>query len=418
MKIVYLTHYYLPEGNAPATRVSSLAKRWVRDGNDVTVITGVPNVPNGIIYSGYKNKIFPQKETINQVSVTRLWTWLAPNKGTISRIVNYLSYMWSVLLYSPFIGRADVIIATSPQFFCGWAGVLLKWRFRVTAPWSKKPRFVLEIRDIWPESIGAVGAMNKGIVFRFLEFLEKRMYTSADHIVTVGSGYSRVLQERGVAEEKISIITNGIDKEVLGQSSLDSGSFRKKWGLEAKFVCSYIGTIGMASGLSIYLRAAKLLKQSGEDHIALVAVGDGAERSDLEKRAKEEGLDNLVFTGRCDKDTIPGILEASDVCFVHLRKNSLFQTVIPSKIFEAMAKEKPIIIGVEGEAQKIIHDAGCGVSIEPEDEQGLVTHVINLSREGAKLSDLGSRGKVHVEKYYDLDLLAQKYMECLKSVSR
>lgn len=418
MRILYLSHYFPPEGNAPATRVAALTSRWAAAGHEVTVITGVPSVPDGVVYPGYRNRWIPQEEQYEGVRVIRVGTWIAPNKGTVLRILNYVSFMVSATLRALLLKRPDAMIATSPQFFCGWAGVLTQWVFRLRNPFSKRPRFFLEIRDIWPESIGAVGAMSEGRLFRFLEWLELRMYAAADHIVTVGEGYRRRLLERGVNAERISVIMNGVDRDLLEAEQPDSESLRREWGLEGKFVCSYIGTIGMASGLDVFLRAAKRLKELGRDDIRLLAVGDGAIREELQMKAKSEQLDNVIFTGRRPKAEMPAFLAATDLCFVHLRKTPLFDTVIPSKIFEALGMRRAILIGVDGEARKLVENSGGGVAMPPEDEDALVDAVLRFSEDRAELEHLGETGRQYVLKHFDRDTLAEEYLELLQQWTR
>jgi glycosyltransferase involved in cell wall biosynthesis len=416
MRILFLSHYFPPEGNAPATRVAALTSRWVAAGHEVTVITGVPSVPDGVVYPGYRNRWIPQEEHYEGVRVIRVGTWIAPNKGTILRIVNYLSFMVSATLRALFLKRPDVLIATSPQFFCGWAGVLCRWGYRLRNPFSKRPRFFLEIRDIWPESIGAVGAMSEGRLFRLLEWLETHMYAAADHIVTVGDGYRRRLLERGVNAEKISIVMNGVDRDLLEAETPDSDALRSQWRLEGKFVCSYIGTIGMASGLGVFLRAARRLREMGRDDIRLVAVGDGAIREELQAEAELENLGNVIFTGRRPKSEMPAFLAATDLCFVHLRKTPLFETVIPSKIFEALGMRRAILIGVDGEARKLVEDSGGGVAIPPEDENALVDALIRFSANRMELEELGETGRQYVLEHFDRDHLALKYLQLLQKL--
>ena len=326
--------------------------------------------------------------------------------------------MMSSLIRCLFISKPDVVIATSPQFFCGWAGVLLKWWFCLSRPFSKRSQFVLEIRDIWPESIQAVGAMKSGMAIRILEKMELWMYAAADHIVTVGQGYQNRLEEKGVPADKISIVMNGVDKEVLESSPSpeELAELRKQWRLEGKFVCSYIGTIGMASGLDIYLRAARLLRDAGRDDICLLAVGDGAVRTEVEAVAQEDGLENIIFTGRRPKQEMPLFLAASNVCFVHLRKTPLFESVIPSKIFEAMGMRRPILIGVGGEARKLVEESGGGMAIEPEDEQALVDFLVKYSEAPEELETLGEAGRRYVEAHFDRDQLAESYLKTLRSL--
>ena len=417
MKILFLTHYYPPEGNAPASRVGALAQRWAAVGHDVTVITGVPNVPDGVVYPGFRNKLLPQETVVDGVRIIRVWTYLAPNKGTGKRILNYLSFMIAATLRMVVLRKPDVLIATSPQFFCGWAGVLSKWWFRLTRPLSSKPRFFLEIRDLWPESIGAVDAVANPKVLRVLEWMELRMYAAANHIVTVGEGYRLRLLDRGVPNEKISIIMNGFDRDLLATAVPDPIGLRKEWDLENKFVCSYIGTIGMASGLSVFLRAARRLRDLGRDDICLMAVGDGAVREDLEKQAKDESLTNLIFTGRRPKEEMPDFLLATDLCFVHLRKTPLFESVMPSKIFEAMGMRRAILIGVDGEARRLVERSGGGVAMTPEDDEALVMNLIKFEADRDQLAEMGEKGRSFALENFDRDHLSSRYLEILKAQS-
>lgn len=416
LKILYFSHYYPPEGNAPATRVSALAKRWVAMGHQVTVVTCAPNVPHGKVYSGYKNTLFPQREIKDGVIVWRVWTWVAPNKGFIGRIANYVSYMFTAFLAALFLHRPDVFIATSPQFFCGWAGVLYAYWTRWTSIFRRRPRFILEIRDIWPESIGAVDAINNRWILGFLQILERWMYWSADHIVSVGDGYKSRLVERKVPEKKISVVMNGWDNDLRQPTAEEIESIRSQWGLHGKFVCAYIGTIGMACGLDIYLRAAKLLQERGIENIVLLAVGDGAMREKWEEQASADGLKSIVFTGLQPKESMPAWLSIANVCFVHLKKTPLFETVIPSKIFESFGFRRPVLIGVHGEARKLVEASGGGMVMDPENENQLVDSLVGMQEARSKEKDLGDAGYAYVSSHFSRDHLSAKYVGILESV--
>jgi glycosyltransferase involved in cell wall biosynthesis len=407
MRVLFLTHYFHPEGNAPGTRVYELCRRWVAMGHDVTVITGVPNVPNGVAYDGYENKCF-QKERVDGIETIRVWTYLAANKGTTRRILNYLSLMLTATIAALFVRKPDLVIATSPQFFCGWAGV---WVARL-----RRIPFILEVRDLWPESIVAVGAMRAGRWLRFLEWLEKRMYAAATRIVTVGAGYREQLIDRGVAAERIDIVPNGVDRGLFSDRG-GGAALRDRYGLGGAFVCSYIGTIGMGSGLEVVLRAARLLRDEGRDDIAFALVGDGAVREALEQKAKREGLEQIVFTGRQDKRTMPDFLSMADACLVHLVRRDLFRSVLPSKIFEAAAMKKPIILGVEGSAAQVVREADAGICIEPENEAELVEAVKRLAHEPDLAGRLGQAGFESIAVVYDYDRLAEKYAEVIERVA-
>lgn len=403
MRILFLTHYFPPEGNAPASRTYENCKRWVKAGHDVDVITCVPNVPDGVVYEGYKNCL-KQTELVDGIKVTRVWTYIAANKGTSKRIMNYLSYMFSAVFWGIFSKKLDVIIATSPQFFCGWAGVILSK--------LRRKKFILEIRDIWPESIVAVGAMQNSRMLNILEWLELKMYATADHIVTVGEGYKQRLIEKNVDKEKISVVMNGVDTELFSPMDRDI-QLQKKWGLDGKFVCSYVGTVGMACGLEVVIEAARKLKQMGRENIAFLIVGDGARRDELQKMATEHQLDNIVFTGRQDKDLIPNFLSISDACLVHLKNTELFKTVIPSKIFEAAGMAKPIIIGVAGFATEIVKRANAGICIEPENAEQLAQEVKNLADDPQLCQLLGQAGREYVMKHHNRDSLANEYLDII-----
>lgn len=408
MRILFISHYFYPEGNAPATRVYELTRRWVEAGHQVTVITGAPNVPGGVVYDGYQNKLY-QRQTVAGVDLRRVGTYLAANKGTVLRIANYLSFMVTATLAGLFVPKPDVVIATSPQFFCGFAGVLV-------SKLRRRP-FVLEIRDIWPESIAAVGAMNKGLLIRFLEFLELRMYAAANRVVTVGEGYRGELLERGVEARRIDIIPNGVDLDVF----VDGGggaALREEFDLGDRFVCSYVGTIGMGSALDVVLRAARKLAAEGDDSIRFVLIGDGAVREELEGQARREGLRQVVFTGRQPKSRMPDFLAMTDACLVHLGRKDLFRTVLPSKIFEASAMRKPIVLGVEGSAAELVDDAGAGLCIEPENEDQLLAAVRRLAEDEALCAGMGKAGYDNIATRYDYAELARRYETLLLPIAR
>lgn len=408
MKILFFCHYFPPEVNAPASRTYEHAVRWVRVGHDVTVVTCAPNCPDGVVFAGYRNKLRSQTEMIDGIRVVRVWTWIAPNKGMVFRILNYVSYMLSAVWSALWLPRPDVVVSTSPQFFCGWAGVWYHW--------LKRAPFVLEIRDIWPESISAVGAMKKGLVTRFLEWLERRMYLAADRIVTVGHGYKEQIAAKVPVGDRISVVMNGVDAELFAPRPRD-GEFLKQWGLEGKFVCSYVGTIGMAHGLEVVIRTARVLQEQGRTDIAFLIVGDGARCSELEQLAAQEGVQqHVIFTGRMSRDQMPTVLASSDACLVHLRKTELFETVVPSKIFETMAMGRPIIMGVRGESREIVKAAGAAIEMEPESETDLVNGLLKLADDAAFRESLSHSAREYVLEHYDRNTQAARMLKVFEGL--
>jgi len=411
MHVVFFSHYFSPEGNAPASRTYEHCKRWADAGHQVTVITCAPNVPDGVVYQGYRNRIWPQRELIDGVQVIRTWTYLAPNSGNSKRILNYVSYMVSaVLCFLFFCRRPNLIIATSPQFFCGWAGAI--------ASWLKWCPFILEIRDIWPESIVTVGALKRSsLLVRILERLEKWMYRSATHIVTVGNGYRDNILSKVDVADRISVVTNGVDLDVFSPQE-PSAAFRQQHGLRDRFVCSYVGTIGMAHGLGVVVRAAKILKSLGREDVVFCLVGDGAHRKQIESDVLESNLGDMIrFTGRLPKSEMPMVLASSDCLLIHLKKTDLFATVIPSKIFEAMAMERPLVMGVQGESADIVKDSGAGIGMESDNEQQLIDAVLKLTDDDDLRDRLCHNGRKFVNQYFTRDSLAQKMLDVMEQVA-
>jgi len=406
--ILFLSHYFVPENNAPAARVHGMAKEWARLGHRVTVLTGAPNVPAGVVYEGYRNRLY-QEEWIEGIRTARVWTYLAANRGRVRRGLNFLSYMAAAgAAGSALRPRADVVIATSPQFFAGWAGVPVSRAHG--AP------LVLEIRDIWPDSITAVGALKEGRVVRALEGLERALYDAADHIVAVGEGYRQNMIRKGVPAAKIDVVTNGVDADLFTPRPADA-ALRERLGFAPHtFVVTFAGTIGMASGLDVALGAARRLKEQGRDDVAFLLIGDGAVRAELEEQARAQGLENVVFTGLVARAELPGYLASSDACLVHFRKQELFSTILPSKLFEDAAMEKPILLGFEGDARALLGEADCGLAFEPDNDAELAAAAVKLADDREECARLGANGRRYVLEHFDRRTLAHDYLEILERV--
>jgi hypothetical protein len=399
MHILFFSHYFPPEVNAPASRTYEHCRRWVQAGHRVTVVTCAPNCPAGRVFPGYRNA-WRTREWVEGIEVVRVWTLLAPNQGFARRTLNYLSYLARAAIYAAAGPRPDLVVATSPQFFCGWAGVLAHWLRRVP--------LVLEIRDLWPESIVAVGALRRSPLVRLLEWLERKMYAAADRIVTVGEDYRAQLVARGADPRAIAVVPNGVDLaafQVTGQPS----RARQQFGAGRKFVCAYVGTVGMAHGLEVMLEAAQSALAAGRHDLAFWIVGDGARRAELQEEARRRGLTNLVFTGLLPKSRMPEVIAACDACLVHLRPTELFQTVMPSKVFEIMALDVPIIMGVGGGARRLVLEAGAGVAMEPGSAVSLLQCIDRVRQAGPG----AFRGRDYVARYYNRDLLAAQMLGVL-----
>jgi glycosyltransferase involved in cell wall biosynthesis len=406
LHILVLSHYFPPEVNAAANRFHEMGRFWVQAGHKVTVVTCAPNHPRGKLYQGYRNRLW-QREKIAGMDVIRLWTMLAPNAKFLRRTLNYTSYLAAVVFAAPFLPEADVVVATSPQFFCGLAGYPASRLKRI--PW------VLDIRDLWPDSIVAVGAMRPGRAIQAIKAIERFAYRKATHIVAASAAFVPHLEQSSVERSRISVITNGVDTRFLTEDPHDGSAFRKIHGLEGKFVASYIGTLGMAHGLGTVLQAADRLR--AREDIAFVLVGDGAERDHLIEQCRAMSLSNMYILPQVPRVEVPGVWSASDVALVVLRDKPTFELVIPSKMLEAFAMGKPVILGVRGEARRIVEAGDCGIAVVPEDPADLARAVAVFADDRDLAARQGANGHRLAVTSYDRDVLADRYLQLLASVA-
>ena len=391
MHILFLTDNFYPEINAPASRTHEHCREWVKSGHKVTVVTGAPNFPKGRVFEGYKNKLW-QSESIDGIKVIRVWTYIAKNQGVRRRTADFISYMISGTMASLFVRRVDIIVGTSPQFFtacAAWMVSVLKWK-----PW------VFELRDFWPESIKAVGAVENSKALRILEWIEMFLYRRADKIIPVTHSFKKVLISRGVRPEKICVVTNGVDMSQFTAMPKDQ-ALLVKLGLEGKFVVGYIGTHGMAHGLGTVLDAAKILSADTRTRRAhFLLVGDGAQKRHLIERALEEGIDEVTFVDSVSKSEVVRYWSILDAAVIHLTKKELFKSVIPSKIFECMAMRIPIILGVQGESARIVEKCRAGTTFEPENAVELASQIAERYR---RLEDGGAGQPLRHDLVLDYD---------------
>src|SRR5450631_2228177 len=351
MRILFLSDNFPPEGNAPATRLYEHAIRWVRGGHQVTVVTCAPNFPEGKLFPGYRNA-WRQVETVDGIRVVRVKTYITANEGFLKRTLDYLSFMLMGFAMALFERRPDVVVATSPQFFCAIAG----WAVSV----ARRRPFVFELRDLWPASIVAVGAMRRSVVIRALERVEMFLYRRAVAIVVVTESFRRELIARGVDGKKIHVVVNGVDA-IQYQPRPRSPALEADLRLQDKFVAG-----------------AALLRQ--REDIVFLFVGGGADRARVEAMVAERKLENVVMLARQPKERMAEIWSLCDVALIPLRDAPVFKTVIPSKIFECMGMGIPILMSLpEGEATGIVRTMGCGVCVPPEDPPAMAAALERLA---------------------------------------
>ncbi|EMS77720.1 glycosyltransferase family 4 protein [Desulfotignum phosphitoxidans] len=372
MHILFITDNFPPEVNAPASRTFEHCREWVRAGHRVTVMTCVPNFPSGRVYEGYKNKLV-QTENMEGIDVIRVWSYITANEGFVKRILDYVSFMVSAVGISPRVKAPDLVISTSPQFFSACAAFLISRMRQIP--------FVFELRDIWPESIKAVGAMKSSLIIRMLEKIEIFLYHHAVKIVSVTHSFKNTLIRRGVPGDKITVVTNGVDLERFRPREKDD-HLVAQYGLKGKFVAGYIGTHGMAHALETLLEAADQVRhQAGGDRFRFILLGNGARKAHLLEKAKEMDLDNVIFIDSVPKEDVAKYWSLLDVSIIHLRKTPLFTTVIPSKLFECMGMGIPVLHGVMGESAKMVEKHGVGMLFEPENADALCRGLQTLAHD-------------------------------------
>jgi colanic acid biosynthesis glycosyl transferase WcaI len=371
--VLFLSDNFPPETNAPATRLHEHAREWVALGHRVTVVTCAPNFPEGRLHPGWENR-WCQRSRLDGIDVVRVKTYIAPNRGFAGRIADYLSFLASGGVAALFQREPDVVVATSPQFFAAVAGWLV-------AALRRKP-FVFELRDLWPESIQAVGAMRPSLALRTLEALELFLYRRAARVVAVTEAFRENLVRRGIDARKIEVVRNGVDLTRYAPRPRDR-ELEELWGLRGKRVVGYLGTHGMAHALHRAIEAAELLRDrrgGRASDVHFLFVGAGAARDALVGLARAKGLTNVSFHPSVPKDDMPRVWSLCDLALVHLRDDPLFASVIPSKIFESFGMGVPVLFaGPDGEGAEIVRSARAGLTVPAEDPRALAEAILGCS---------------------------------------
>ncbi len=368
-------------------------------GFNVTVLTCVPNFPDGVVHPGYKNRLV-SIEKIDGINVIRVWSFISSNKGILKRILDYISFAISALIFGMRI-NADLIIATSPQFFTALSGKILSKIKKI--PW------IMEIRDLWPESIIAVGALKNKSLYRLLTRMEYSCYDSASKIISVTNSFKTILVKNGVPKSKISVVSNGVNTSLFSKRDKDL-ALLKKLGLEKKFVVSYIGTIGMSHAISFIVKSAAKIKN---DKIVILLIGSGAEKDNVRNQIRYEKVNNVILLDTLPKKEIVNYIASIDVALINLKKSELFKTVIPSKIFENAAMEKPMLLGVDGEARDLIEQYNAGIYFHPENEKDFIDKLQKMYADVSfyKACQIGCS---NLSKDYNRKELAKKMLKHIK----
>jgi glycosyltransferase involved in cell wall biosynthesis len=395
---------------APAARVSELSRHWVEAGHEVTVLTGFPNHPDGVLRPEYRRAFRRgfMREELNGIEVVRTFLLPFPNRKPHERILNYSSFCFSAALAGSFLSRPDVVIATSPQLLVGLSGW---WISRL-----KNVPFVLEVRDLWPESLTAVGVGGEqSLMHRAIGRIASFLYRACHHVAVVTPAFrEHLIRNWNVSEGKISVVQNGVETSLFSPAN-SGASIRRDLGAEQKFIVSYIGTMGLAHGLETLIQSAQQLQSVAPDVLFMI-VGEGADRARIESLIAEANLTNVRLIPQQPREKIPAYINASDACAVLLKKSDVFETVIPTKMLEFMSCARPVILGVKGQAEQILNSARAGLAIEPGNAGALSQAIMKLRNNPALSTDLGRNGRDFIVHNLSRRSTALHYLDVLRSL--
>jgi colanic acid biosynthesis glycosyl transferase WcaI len=409
MRILYLSQYFPPEAGATQTRAYEMAKTWVTLGHQVTMLCEFPNHPSGIIPSNYKGKII-ERDNLDGIDIIRVWVKASPLKIFRTRMLFYLSFMINATLAGLFFARHkyDFIYATSPPLFVGGAALVLKL--------LKNIPLVFEVRDLWPESAIELGELKSPRVISLATKLEEACYRGSTKIVVVTHGIYKRLIDRGIPHSKLIILPNGANIEMFKYSPSGRERLRTEMALEGKFIAIYAGIHGLAQGLETVLEAAKLLVNQPE--IYFILIGDGPKKAELLIQAKSFDLPNLAMLPEEPRQQIPDYLSTADIAIVPLKKAEIFKGALPSKIFDAWACERPVLLSIDGEARQIVETVNGGVFIPPEDPIKMAETIIFLSKSPKECLAMGKNGLIYTQSNHSRATLAENLIQQLSKSIR
>lgn len=407
MRILYLSQFFPPEVGATQARACEMARGLVKAGHQVTVLTEIPNHPKGIIPSAYRGKIY-ERTRLDQIDVIRVWVKTSPVKNPANRLAFYLSYMVHATLAGILLAREsyDLIYASSPPLFVGGAALALSQLRRIP--------MAFEVRDLWPESAVALGEIRNLRAIALATRLEEACYRRAQVTVVVTQGILDRLAERKIPSRKLILIPNGANVELFQFQPVGRGRIRETLGLGNKFVVIYAGIHGVAQGLETLIEAARHLQRNRGIHFLL--VGEGPKKAELTALSANYALSNVTFLPEQPGERMPDYLSAADVAHIPLRNLDLFKIALPSKMFDAWACKRPILLGVEGEARQVLEQARGGLFVTPEDALSLANALLVLKENPHLRDEMGEYGRAWVVKHYSRQAQATQLAALLERV--
>jgi len=409
MNILYINHYAGSKNHGMAFRPYYLAKEWLKSGHQVTIIAAS--------HSHLRNLQPDVTESITEETIDGIqYSWIKTSKygsNGIRRFINIGQFIFGLFRNAKCYVESkdpDVVIASSTYPMDIWPAKFIAKRAGA--------RLVFELHDVWPQSLIEAGGLHRFHPFVLLNgWAETVVYRSADRIVSMLPAIHNHCSSKGYDLAKVSVVSNGADMSEWNASdrsfipqaikdAIDSAHSQK-----LRIVC-YTGAHGVPNDLDNLLNAAKLL---ANEHIIFLLIGNGHHKVELAKKAQREGLENVLMFDSVPKSSIPSILEACDIAFIGAKKQPLYQHGIsPNKIMDYMMSSTPIISAIAA-GNDPVKDAGCGITVTPEDSIALADGVKSLCLlSGKELSAMGAAGKVYALKNYSYEVLATRFMQVLQ----
>jgi len=401
MRILFITQYYPPETGAAANRISNLAEHFAISGHAVTVLTAMPNYPQGEVFPGYRGR-WLKEEQVGPTRVVRTWIYATKKNGFWNRLASYFSFMITSFMGAVFkVKTQDLLIVESPPLFLGIPGVLLSWLWR--------SRLVFNVSDLWPQTAVDLGVLRNRFLIRLSTTLEEVIYRQADLITGQTQGIVANIRRR--VNTSVLQYTNGVKSGGL-TAECNRDQVRNEAGFsENAFLVGYTGLHGLGQALDTVLSAADQMRDC--ENVFFVFWGDGPEKPHLERLAEEKKLGNVRFFSPQPKERMPEILSALDVAVVPLRRLNLFKAALPNKLFESMGAGVPVVVSIEGEAKNLVEKAGGGICVPPEDAAALASAILFLYKHPELRQSMGRSAKQFMAANYDRRFIAQRVEQAL-----
>lgn len=410
MNILIVTSLFYPEIAANAKKMTHLAEKLKENGHEVVIITAFPYYSTSEQTRKYKGK-WLVKDQYEGIPVIRTYTYSTSKYGNIPhRLCSFLSFTISSIYGSFKVeGKVDAVVTISPPFFSLFSGYMISR--------MKRCSLIVDIQDIYPETLVALGFLKNRAIIKPLEWMERFIYKRAEGMVSISDGFKRNFIRKGAGPLAVEVVHNWVDVDLFRPADADdSGNLRNEFALNGKFVVMFMGTMGFAQGLENVVEAANLLKDY-QDRIEFVFLGKGVAKEDMMAMIKEYELTNFTFIPPKPNSEIPRYLSLADVCLVHLRRNDLFEITIPCKTYEYISMGKPVIMGVKGDALELVEQGSCGVGVEPESPESLAEAILELYENRNVAYEMGENGRKHATANFSKEKMLSRYAAFIEKIT-